>query len=173
MVDKLTVQAAGKTSMAKRTAKEYIKALEKSGGLVAPAARRLGVTRAAVYAMAKSHPTVKAAMDDARADMLDLCESNFFQAVGKGSLASEQPELIDLGRVLWGLEQLTGEHYTVTDLLEYDAADVEAPPASPLLVYFIPGMKRRTRCLTTSRIFWSASKSMKPERRPRDHFVRL
>ncbi len=49
-------------------------------------------------------------------------------------LASEQPERIDLevaGRVLWGLEQLTGKHYTVTDLLEYDAtdsgvADVEA-----------------------------------------------
>ncbi len=41
-------------------------------------------------------------------------------------LASKQPERIDLevaGRVLWGLEQLTGKHYTVTDLLEYDAAD--------------------------------------------------
>ncbi len=41
-------------------------------------------------------------------------------------LASEQPERIDLevaGRVLWGLKQLTGKHYTVTDLLEYDAAD--------------------------------------------------
>lgn len=38
-------------------------------------------------------------------------------------LASEQPERIDLevaGRVLWGLEQLTGKHYTVSDLLEYD-----------------------------------------------------
>lgn len=40
-------------------------------------------------------------------------------------LANEQPERIDLevaGRVLWGLEQLTGKHYTVTDLLEYDDA---------------------------------------------------
>lgn len=38
-------------------------------------------------------------------------------------LASEQPERIDLevaGRVLWGLEQLTGKHYDVSDLLEYD-----------------------------------------------------
>ncbi len=37
-------------------------------------------------------------------------------------LANEQPERIDLevaGRVLWGLEQLTGKHYTVSDLLEY------------------------------------------------------
>lgn len=41
-------------------------------------------------------------------------------------LASEQPERIDLGvagRVLWGLEQLTGKHYTVTDLLEYEPQD--------------------------------------------------
>lgn len=46
-------------------------------------------------------------------------------------LASEQPERIDLevaGRVLWGLEQLTGRHYTVTDLLEYDAAEPDTPP---------------------------------------------
>ena len=41
-------------------------------------------------------------------------------------LANEQPERIDLevaGRVLWGLEQLTGKHYTVTDLLEYEPLD--------------------------------------------------
>ena len=41
-------------------------------------------------------------------------------------LTHEQPERIDLevaGRVLWGLEQITGKHYTVTDLLEYDAAE--------------------------------------------------
>lgn len=46
-------------------------------------------------------------------------------------LASEQPERIDLavaGRVLWGLEQLTGKHYTVTDLLEYDDAESTTPP---------------------------------------------
>jgi hypothetical protein len=39
-------------------------------------------------------------------------------------LASEQPERIDLevaGRVLWGLEQLTGKRYAVSDLLEYEA----------------------------------------------------
>lgn len=84
--------------MAKRTAKEYIKALEKSGGLVAPAARRLGVTRAAVYAMAKNHPTVKAAMDDARADVLDLCESNIFKAVSEGNLNMSTYLLDRLGK---------------------------------------------------------------------------
>lgn len=47
-------------------------------------------------------------------------------------LASEQPERIDLevaGRVLWGLEQLTGKHYNVSDLLEYDF-EGEARPGS-------------------------------------------
>lgn len=45
-------------------------------------------------------------------------------------LASEQPERIDLevaGRILWGLEQLTGKHYTVTDLLEYGPDDDNIP----------------------------------------------
>lgn len=38
-------------------------------------------------------------------------------------LAHEQPDRIDLevaGRVLWGLEQITGKHYAVSDLLEYE-----------------------------------------------------
>lgn len=46
-------------------------------------------------------------------------------------LASEQPERIDLevaGRVLWGLEQITGKHYAVNDLLEYEPLDEPAAP---------------------------------------------
>ncbi|WMT56223.1 hypothetical protein [Truepera radiovictrix] len=45
-------------------------------------------------------------------------------------LASEQPERIDLevaGRVLCGLEQLTGKRYAVSDLLEYEH-DVQSAP---------------------------------------------
>jgi hypothetical protein len=45
-------------------------------------------------------------------------------------LANEQPERIDLevaGRVLWGLEQLTGKHYSVSDLLEYEVASEPEP----------------------------------------------
>ena len=44
-------------------------------------------------------------------------------------LAHAQPERIDLevaGRVLWGLGRITGKHYAVGDLLEY-----EVPAAPP------------------------------------------
>ena len=45
-------------------------------------------------------------------------------------LAHAQPERIDLevaGRVLWGLERITGKHYAVGDLLEYEVP--AAPPS--------------------------------------------
>jgi hypothetical protein len=57
-------------------------------------------------------------------------------------LASEQPERIDLevaGRVLWGLEQLTGKHYDVSDLLEYDyQADMQADETKRLTAAGVP-----------------------------------
>lgn len=57
-------------------------------------------------------------------------------------LASEQPERIDLevaGRVLWGLEQLTGKHYDVSDLLEYDfETDARAAEAGRLTAAGVP-----------------------------------
>lgn len=43
-------------------------------------------------------------------------------------LANEQPERIDLevvGRVLWGLEQLTGKRYDVTDVFEYASPETD------------------------------------------------
>lgn len=57
-------------------------------------------------------------------------------------LASEQPERIDLevaGRVLWGLEQLTGKHYDVADLLEYDyQADMPTDETKRLTAAGVP-----------------------------------
>lgn len=57
-------------------------------------------------------------------------------------LASEQPERIDLevaGRVLWGLEQLTGKHYDVSDLLEYDfETDAQAAETGRLTAAGVP-----------------------------------
>ncbi len=47
-------------------------------------------------------------------------------------LAHNQPERIDLevaGRVLWGLERITGKHYAVGDLLEYEVPAAPPPPA--------------------------------------------
>lgn len=68
------------------TAADYAKALTESHGLVAPAARKLKVSRQAIYRMAKRHPTVQEAMKDARDDLVDLAEIRLFEAVNKGSL---------------------------------------------------------------------------------------
>ena len=68
------------------TAADYVKVLTESHGLVAPAARKLKVTRQAVYRMAKKHPTVQEAMTDAREELIDLAEVRLFEAVNKGSL---------------------------------------------------------------------------------------
>jgi hypothetical protein len=72
--------------MAKRTPKDYVRAIKKAGGLVAPAAQALGVERATVYGMAKRHPTVAAAIKDAREDILDMAESKVFAAANGGNL---------------------------------------------------------------------------------------
>lgn len=80
------------------SATEYADALKATGGLVAPAARRLGVSRAAVYAALRKYPTVQAALDAARDDLLDLCEGNIFKAVSEGDLRWSGWLLERLGR---------------------------------------------------------------------------
>ncbi len=56
-------------------------------------------------------------------------------------LANEQPERIDLevvGRVLWGLEQLTGKHYDVTDVFEYASPGTVKEAAPKLSAAGVP-----------------------------------
>ncbi len=68
------------------TVADYTEAITKSHGLVAFAARRLGVSRLAVYNMVKRHPEVNEAMTDAREQLLDLAEAKVFVAVAEGNL---------------------------------------------------------------------------------------
>ena len=68
----------------RHTVADYTKAITKSHGLVA--ARRLGVSRQAVYNMVNRHPEVNEAMVDAREELLDMAEANLFAAIAKGNL---------------------------------------------------------------------------------------
>lgn len=70
----------------RHTVADYTEALTKSHGLVAFAARRLGVSRQAVYNMINRHPEVNEAMIDAREELLDLAETKVFAAVAQGNL---------------------------------------------------------------------------------------
>lgn len=81
-----------------KTPEDYAAALRVTGGLIAPAARRLGVSRAAVYNMASRHPSVREVLDDARGELLDLAESRLISAVNRGNLHACMYLLDRLGR---------------------------------------------------------------------------
>ena len=66
------------------TPEEYVQAVTESQGLISVAARRLGVTRAAVYRAAKDHEEVKTALEDARERTTDLAEGKLFQKINEG-----------------------------------------------------------------------------------------
>ena len=76
----------GRPVRKRHTVADYTEAITKSHGLVAFAARRLGVSRQAVYNMVNRHPEVNEAMIDAREELLDLAESKVFAAVARGNL---------------------------------------------------------------------------------------
>ena len=42
----------------------------------------------------------------------------------KAESAPDRPDLEALGWVLWGLEQITGKRYLVTDILDYERKEV-------------------------------------------------
>ncbi len=75
---------------------EYVAALARTGGLISPAAHRLGVTRAAVYKTLRAHPEVQQALEDARGDLLDAATGNVYRAVAEG----------DVNVSCWVLERL-------------------------------------------------------------------
>ena len=87
----------------RHTVADYTEAITKSHGLVAIAARRLGVSRQAVYNMVNRHPEVNEAMTDAREELLDMAEANLFAAIAKGNLKIS----------CWVLERL-GKHWGYT-----------------------------------------------------------
>ena len=89
----------GKPVQKRHTVADYTEAITKSHGLIAFAARRLGVSRQAVYNMVNRHPEINEAMIDAREELLDLATSNVYAAVARG----------DLKMSCWILERL-GKH---------------------------------------------------------------
>lgn len=63
------------------TAKEAIAATKDSKGFVTTIAKRLGCTRANVYALMKKYPTVKEAVDDEREMLKDFAEGKLFKQI--------------------------------------------------------------------------------------------
>lgn len=66
------------------TIKQYADALTDSKGMVATAARALGVSRRSVYDAIQKHPKVAEAREEARDYAVDVGENELFKAVKNG-----------------------------------------------------------------------------------------
>ena len=64
-----------------RSAKDYADALTEARGMVSVAARRLGVTRRAVYNALEKFPSVADALRDAREATTDMAELKLLEAI--------------------------------------------------------------------------------------------
>jgi len=80
------------------TVEQVIEAIRKSHGLLATAARDLGVTRQTVYNYVKRYRRVAHAVDEARDSILDMAEGQLFSAVQKGSIPAMMFLLKTVGR---------------------------------------------------------------------------
>lgn len=63
------------------TCEQVIDAIKETRGLISVAARRLGCSDSCIHGYAERHPTVRAAIEDARALMCDMAEGKLFGAV--------------------------------------------------------------------------------------------
>jgi NADH:ubiquinone oxidoreductase subunit E len=80
------------------TAEQVIDSIRKNHGILAAAARDLGVTRNTVYRYVKNYPTVEAALEDERQIWIDMAESELIKAVKKGNITAIMFFLKTVGR---------------------------------------------------------------------------
>lgn len=84
-----------------RSARRCARALEKSGGVVTDAARRLKVSRQAVVMMISRHPELQQIRDEARAVLADEALSGLAKGVRNGDMAAIRTVLLNTA---WGRE---------------------------------------------------------------------
>ena len=70
------------------TAEQVIEAIEHSNGLLAAAARELGISRRTVYNYVTKYPTIAKALEDARETNLDYAEGQLMKAVKAGNVTA-------------------------------------------------------------------------------------
>ena len=80
------------------TLEEVISAIKDSNGLLAAAARKLGVTRQTVYNYVKKYATVKQALEEARDTNLDYTEGKLMEAIKAGNVTAIMFLLKTLGK---------------------------------------------------------------------------
>lgn len=70
------------------TAEQVIEAIRNNNGLLAAAARELGIDRSTVWRYCQRFPTIQKALDDARDTNLDYAEGQLMRAVKAGNVTA-------------------------------------------------------------------------------------
>ena len=96
--------------MAKRTDKDIIQAVRNSRGLIAAAARKLGVSRRTIYNRMEKSEDIREAVDEARDFTMDVAEAKLFQAIEAGESWAVQFYLKTQGKVRGYAERRETDH---------------------------------------------------------------
>jgi len=72
----------------KVTTAEAAQAIKEAHGFITVAAKKLGIHRSQLHNLINAHPTVKAALTDAREEMKDFAEGKLFANIQEGKEAS-------------------------------------------------------------------------------------
>jgi hypothetical protein len=120
--------------MAQRTNAQIIKAIKDSRGLIAVAARKLGVSRRTIYNRMEKSEEIREALDEARDFVLDVGQAKLYQAVEQGESWAVQYLLNTLGksRGFTTRQEVTGrdggpiQHEDVTDTRDKIAKKLDA-----------------------------------------------
>jgi hypothetical protein len=110
----------------KRTKKDYCAAILAARGLISHAAATLGVSTRAIYNMAARHPEVRAAIDEAREQTLDLAENMLFENIKKGDNTAIIFYLKTIGRHRGYIERIEHANITLTELEQMTDEQLEA-----------------------------------------------
>jgi len=79
-------------------AAEVAAAIRKNNGMLAAAARELGVSRQTVYNYIEKYVTVREARDEARDSLLDMTEGKLFAAIQGGNVTAIMFALKTIGK---------------------------------------------------------------------------
>ena len=77
-----------KTRKPRHTDAQVVAALQQSGGIMAHAARKLGLDRSTLHTRIHNNQSLMDAMAEAKETNLDVAETKLMQAINKGELAA-------------------------------------------------------------------------------------
>lgn len=105
-----------KTRKPRHTDAQVIAALQQSGGIMAHAARKLGIDRSTLHTRIHKSPVLMGALDEAKETNLDVAESKLMKAVNDGELAA-----------IFFYLKTQGKRRGYIERHEFDHIDVPAP----------------------------------------------